>query len=422
MSLELLILELGVSNQPFQVDYYKYGVWATDCWLKSVWEKVFLFGVVVIKRKLKVEPPRQYDNWLMLTLQKLNFSESELIWLNCVQQHQQVLFVSDVMEAGGRALDQKYLDRREYGDRWSTYRFPTKSVLNKDIRLWRNALHQIRHVQTGHLGDFITKGHKLWEWRFDEDFNRLLWFHEDGMDVYTPSEVPWYANRPNCWMRSRVDQVPVDTGQICSVHSVAPAVWRIASYTPPPEWVTLPTSLREVFDRWGNDWIWKDLQIDGGTDWLAESIGAVDCTAVADGSYIPDLRTDLCSTAFFFECSKGRGKMFGSFAEVSASSTAYRGELLGILTVHLILLGINTLHPELGGGIRVYLDCKGALDKVEDLPPLRLPSQCKHSDILKTILVNCSLLSFAITYEHIEAHQDEHTELSELSCPAQLNC
>ena len=51
-------------------------------------------------------------------------------------------------------------------------------------------------------------------------------------------------------------------------------------YTPPPGRVTLPLLLREVFDRWGNDWIWKDLGLDGGTDWLAESIGAGDCISL----------------------------------------------------------------------------------------------------------------------------------------------
>ena len=235
------------------------------------------------------------------------------------------------------------------------------------------------------------------------------------MDVYSPSEVPRYATRPNCWTRSRVDQEPAGIGQICTVRSVAPAVWRILSYTLPPGRVMLPLLLREVFDRWGNYWIWKDLRLDGGTDWLAESIGAGDCIAIADGLYMPDLRSDLCSTAFYFECRHGRGRLAGSFADVSASSNAYRGELLGIMTVHLILLGINTLHTGLGGGIRIYSDCKGALDKVHQLPPRRIPSQCKHSDILKTILVNCSSLTFSIEYEHIEAHQDDHTDFSRLS-------
>ena len=38
-SLELLILELGITTQPLQESYKKYGGWATHSWLKSLWEK-----------------------------------------------------------------------------------------------------------------------------------------------------------------------------------------------------------------------------------------------------------------------------------------------------------------------------------------------------------------------------------------------
>ena len=134
VSLELLVIELGVSGQPFQVDYKVYGEWATDTWLKSIWEKVFLFGVVVIEGNLKVKPPQKNDEWLMPVLRKLHFSEPELARLNRVRLHQQVLFISDVMDAGGRTVDPRYLNRRAEDDCWSSYRFPAQRVPNKDIR------------------------------------------------------------------------------------------------------------------------------------------------------------------------------------------------------------------------------------------------------------------------------------------------
>ncbi len=51
-----------------------------------------------------------------------------------------------------------------------------------------------------------------------------------------------------------------------------------------------------------------------------------------------------------------------------------------------------------------------------------LPAKCKHLDILKNILVNCANLSFAVVFEHIEAHQDDRMDFRRLSRPAQLNC
>jgi hypothetical protein len=142
---------------------------------------------------------------------------------------------------------------------------------------------------------------------------------------------------------------------------------------------------------------------------------------VADGSYMPHIWTDLCSTAFFFECTAGHGRLVGSFVEFLTTLNAYHGELLGLMAVHLILLGINELDPTLAGKVTVYLDCKGALDKVEGLPLGHLPAKCKHLDILKNIFVNCANLSFAVVFEHIEAHQDDRVDFHRLLQPAQLN-
>jgi hypothetical protein len=49
----------------------------------------------------------------------------------------------------------------------------------------------------------------------------LFQIHAGRMDIYTPSDVPWYANRPNCWTWSRVDQPVHLHGDICTVPKVA---------------------------------------------------------------------------------------------------------------------------------------------------------------------------------------------------------
>ncbi len=42
--LVLLVVDLGLSFQPFQVSYKHFGDWVTTLWLKRVWEKVSFFG------------------------------------------------------------------------------------------------------------------------------------------------------------------------------------------------------------------------------------------------------------------------------------------------------------------------------------------------------------------------------------------
>ena len=112
----------------------------------------------------------------------------------------------------------------------------------------------------------------------------------------------------------------------------------------------------------------------------------------------------------------------GSFIEYTPDACAYRGELLGLMAIHLILLGINDYNKGITGSVHIFSDCLGALEKVENLPPYRIPSRCSHGDILKNILVNCSDLTFKRIFSHVKGHQDDHASYLDLDRPAQLNC
>jgi hypothetical protein len=143
--------------------------------------------------------------------------------------------------------------------------------------------------------------------------------------------------------------------------------------------------------------------------------------AVMDGSFMKDLYPHIHSAALVLECTKGRGRVWCSFPEASQVACSYRGELIGLMAIHLILLAINEVNPGLKGFIHIYSDCLGALEKVKNLPPTRIPSRLAHSDVLKNILVNCSDLSFDHFYLHVCAHQDDKEEYHNLSRPSQLN-
>jgi hypothetical protein len=90
--------------------------------------------------------------------------------------------------------------------------------------------------------------------------------------------------------------------------------------------------------------------------------------------------------------------------------------------IHLILLSIDRVHSNLSGSVEVVSDCLGALRRVTDLPPYRIPSRCKHSDILKNILVNCRGLYFTTYYSHVKVHQDDSVSSANQSQKTQLNC
>ena len=120
--------------------------------------------------------------------------------------------------------------------------------------------------------------------------------------------------------------------------------------------------------------------------------------AVTNGSYNKEHYPDLCAAAFVLECTKGRGQLVGAFAEASAAANAYCGELLGLMAVHLLLLAVIMVSPGLCQCATVNSNCLGALGRVAKLPPYRIPTQCRHVDILRTIMVNCTSLSFQREY------------------------
>jgi hypothetical protein len=136
VSMEVFIIEGGVSTQLLSELFSRYGKWVTHCWLKSLWEKVERFGFHVEIAPLPLLHPRENNRWPMLALEDHGFSKDELICLNQVRCHQQVLFLLDVFDASGRALDQRYLRRRPTDEEWSTLLFPRESPPYQDIHLW----------------------------------------------------------------------------------------------------------------------------------------------------------------------------------------------------------------------------------------------------------------------------------------------
>ncbi len=113
--------------------------------------------------------------------------------------------------------------------------------------------------------------------------------------------------------------------------------------------------------------------------------------------------------------------LVGSFPEASKAANAFQGEFLGLMAIHLLLLAVNTVSPGLAGRVKIYSDCLGALGRTAELPPYRIPTRCKHSDVQKTILVTYGCLFFHREYIHVEAHQDDLKRWEDLSREAQIN-
>ena len=437
MSLELLTIELGVGDQPFLADYSKYHSWATDCTLKEMWGRLHRFGMKLKVGNLNVSPPREGDRWFMKACEEAGFSPAECEILNRVRLYQEVVFESDVFAADGRHIDPRYFHPRRRSESWSTWLFPQQKIPPSHFNLWRQALHQLapggRRPRS--FGDIIGTGHKIWSWRYSRADDVLVYLHSNGDRACYAQDRTSRSTRQSKYLRLDMDMEIEETAldELGTISENTDGSITILSLTRVFSAPPTPSSFLEVLQEWGCTWMWQDMKMsnsvgkgvnlqsaDGGK-WLVEAIADNSLVAVSDGSFIKTLHPHLCSAAAILECTKGRGRLVLSFSEKCLQANAYRGELMGLLAVHLLLLSINKTRPDLKGSVHIYSDCLGALQKVEQLPPGRLPSKCRHSDILKNILVNCKELSFSVQYSHVYAHQADHKDFEDLDRIAQLN-
>jgi hypothetical protein len=120
--------------------------------------------------------------------------------------------------------------------------------------------------------------------------------------------------------------------------------------------------------------MWDNLSWVGTDNWIADIIRDDSCIVITDGSYMQHLFPSINAGTLVLECPKGRGQLWCSFLEVSSTACSYRGELVGLMAIHLLLLAVNEVNPLLTGSVHIYLDCLGALDKIKNLPSARIPA------------------------------------------------
>eukprot|EP00956_Cyclotella_meneghiniana_P029291 scaffold70426_cov59-Cyclotella_meneghiniana.AAC.2 len=372
----------------------------------------------------------------MKAIEDLGYSKEECRIINLVRIHQQVLFESDIFEADGQKLDSSYLSKRPRGEKWSTVLFPSTKVQPNHFTLWQSALQQLAPGgrRPRRLGKMTHESHKIWPWRLLDNHGALVRQMGDNVDVYKLCNTNGRRSRNKLYELDETIEDAQIQGRICSVTLDDRSRAKISSITNPPPSVDDPSNFLDVLKEWGHTWIWHDLQISNGSgkgvnlrlqgtdEWIYSAIQNGTLIAVSDGSYIREWHPELCSAAMIMECQQSKNRIVVPMAEHCLQANAYRGELIGLMAIHLLLLSFNRVRPDLTGSVHIYSDCLGALHKVEHLPPRRIPSRCRHSDVLKTIMLNCSDLTFKRLFSHVKAHQEDSEEWSKLERESQLNC
>jgi hypothetical protein len=227
------------------------------------------------------------------------------------------------------------------------------------------------------IGSFISRGHKLWDWSLDEGKGELYQVRGEKVSVYrqdsgdhrqTRRAGIWHLDRIRRWGGGFADKV-------CMVDlNTNTGKATITAQAGGPSDDLAPMCFQDVLFRWGRMWMWENSKWYGKNNWISSLIQDCSCIAVKNGSYMKKLFPSIYSTLLVIECQKGGGRLWCSFSEPSKTACSYRGELVGLMAIHLLLLAVNETHPLLQGSVHIYSDCLGALEKVKSLPPSRIPA------------------------------------------------
>ena len=423
MSLELLICKVGISDQPFTLSYKKYGDYATEGFCKSLWEKLDHCQCRLFLDHSIFHPPREHDRWMMKAFEQTGYSPEECKTLNLVRLHQQVLYESDIFEADGRSINPKYLTPRQRGIHWSTYRFGKQHPPLSAFRLWKDAISQLAPGgrRSPKLGTFIHQPHVIWPCQYDSAENVILRNRQEIWELFRRQGSTRQARNAPYAREGRIYKPPVGL-PLCSTRSTGDDQLIVTSHTPPPPIPQPSNHFQAVLFSWSHKHWWEGLKYTGSGSWIYQSIKKGTLVCVSDGSYIRELHPLVCSAAIIMECSESQNRLSFSTTDVSTSANAFRGELIGLLAIHLLLHSIHKSQPSLSGSAKIFSDCTGALHTITSLPISGIPPKWKHVDILKVMSTSGQDHPFTLTYHHVKAHQDESTDWHQLARESQLNC
>lgn len=378
--------------------------------------------------------PRENDLTIMYIATSLGYRGERLRSINRCRLFCNAIFLSDLAAANGKRLDPRYISNAATHALSSSYNFPREQPSDDDWAEWR-AFWQSYCLSDGtlprSLGKWIHLSHRRWEWFYDEASDLLqqrspddtIWCFRRCLDAESLGSV---TRSQDCYAR---------VGCLQSGHGIKglPATVEISAdglvtirSTGPPLLLAEPVgeeSFWTFLKAWGGEWMWDDRHMPDGFDAVVDAIFSGTAIYVTDGSYNRPLREDLDGAGWLIYCTSRKRIIFtSSFCESSKYAGSYRGELLGLLAIHVFLLAITEFYDLRNSSLgTIACDNLGGLNKSKERRR-KVPSNHKHADILRSLRRVHARLRGRLIYRHVYGHQDRRKTWNQMSLLERLNC
>ena len=422
-SLHWLQMQIGCSGNPLLFDYSIWGHLVTPSWVTSFWEGIHKFpgDLVILFESIPIQ--RHNDITLMQMALDNGLSGNDLASFNRCRCAGHLIFLSDITTSNGLSQDKRYT-QGHFTPLISRLDFPPEHPTQADWSVWISFWSH--HSGSIRLGEWLVTPHFQWPWTLNPDNDLLFEATEDGWKHYrrlsgrTRSESG-YVVQSTQTIAPHGDWVSTSTVYFQGSTIIADIKQGFPPPPPPPQHETIWDLLRS----WGGEWMWKSLFFptpDQDISWLITAIGNGTLIGCTDGSYNGKRSTTHSSAGWILYDTTSELKLAGSFCEYSPGASSYRGEMLGLCALQLILLALDMWYtPHSSQPLTIYCDNEKAGERAQE-EHRRIKPGWSCSDVLRSFRDARGILRLQLNFAHVSAHMDDVLTWDQLSLAEQLNC
>ena len=418
INLEAVKVEAGLFgplfDNPIEITWFN----TTSSWIIDTYRYCRKHEIVFTDSGTHILPQCLQDEPLMQVFEAEGYTQRELVRLNRCRLYYQVTTLSDISDGTGTQLSPRWLHRSP-PTHTTRYKWPVQGNPPKyDWDLWDAAL-QTTVCNTGlglkyPLGAWTVppEAHQ-WEYLVSSD-DRLFKKTHTGWLEYTLGRR---NRRGECRVQVRDGKFRHKLPRISLTRTVGwelDNVLRISGTRP----IHTPYLRQPTCERTWTSTLRSSPHAVWICQWLSLPSCAIECATslyqgktqcVSDGSY--DDKEDICSAGWVVVFDTvGEAKGGGVVPSPPGYSSAYRGELGGLLGILLLLWSLETFIPP-KEKYRVTVACDGKSALFQSLLTSR--DQCnsrqKSFDIISVIISIRDGLYADIEPIHVKGHQDKLT-------------
>ena len=424
-SIEAAKIEIGVGRNIFELEFKKFGILLTECWIKDVWRYAEENNLTIYDEVTKdIEYEREGDVFLMEEIVHSNkFKRNELIKINICRLHLQVMLLSDIVDGYGENITNTITTQKDKV-RKSPYGWPEQPRPGPTIRRWwRKAiktcfLKESSHELTIHIGKWLrTKGEEQWQWFYNPQSQTIYQRHKDRWKIWKRSSKAGRLGKyPTFRFYTYGIQLPKEAKKATIIYEQNNTI-KLTGWSES----NADETQSETYDAVQQDECITDIYMEDETiETLKKALLSGDIRAVSDGSYRKEERYG--TAGWILEDKRRQIQFTGSLITPGPkeSQCSHRSELAGILGTILTINHTCKRHKISQGSIEIGCDGEGALKAITYNHKI-VKTNRKHYDLIQAVNEAIETSPITWTFRHVRGHQDDIREYHDLNRWEQLN-